>query len=88
MVKAFTRPCIAYKLATVGRLFNASTRLQFLVVHRYPESPVFYRSLSRDFPLAVKGDGCWIEDAADVELNRVERYNVTAISNEEDRRGC
>ena len=31
-------------------------------MHRYPESPVFYRSLSRDFPLAVKGDGCWIED--------------------------
>jgi adenosylmethionine-8-amino-7-oxononanoate aminotransferase len=31
-------------------------------VHRYPESPVFYRSLSRDFPLAVKGEGCWIED--------------------------
>ena len=31
-------------------------------MHRYPESPVFYRSLSRDFPLAVKGEGCWIED--------------------------
>jgi hypothetical protein len=31
-------------------------------VHRYPESPVFYRSLSRDFPLAVRGEGCWIED--------------------------
>ena len=31
-------------------------------MHRYPESPVFYRSLTRDFPLAVKGDGCWIED--------------------------
>ena len=34
----------------------------FSTVHRYPESPVFYRSLSRDFPLAVKGEGCWIED--------------------------
>jgi adenosylmethionine-8-amino-7-oxononanoate aminotransferase len=33
-----------------------------LVVHRYPESPVFYRSLARDFPLAVRGEGCWIED--------------------------
>ena len=31
-------------------------------VHRYPGSPVFYRSLARDFPLAVKGEGCWIED--------------------------
>jgi adenosylmethionine-8-amino-7-oxononanoate aminotransferase len=31
-------------------------------VHRYPESPVFYRSLARDFPLAVRGEGCWIED--------------------------
>lgn len=31
-------------------------------MHRYPESPVFYRSLARDFPLAVKGEGCWIED--------------------------
>ena len=31
-------------------------------MHRYPESPVFYRSLSRDFPLAVRGQGCWIED--------------------------
>lgn len=32
--------------------------------HRYPESPVFYRSLTREYPLAVRGDGCWIEDAA------------------------
>jgi len=32
-------------------------------MHRYPESPVFYRSLARDFPLAVRGEGCWIEDA-------------------------
>jgi adenosylmethionine-8-amino-7-oxononanoate aminotransferase len=32
------------------------------LVHGYPESPVFYRSLTRDFPLAVKGEGCWIED--------------------------
>lgn len=31
-------------------------------MHRYPHSPVFYRSLARDFPLAVKGEGCWIED--------------------------
>ena len=33
-----------------------------MTVHRYPESPVFYRSLARDFPLAVRGEGCWIED--------------------------
>ena len=31
-------------------------------MHRYPESPVFYRNLARDYPLAVKGEGCWIED--------------------------
>jgi len=32
-------------------------------VHRYPESPVFYRSLTREFPLALRGEGCWIEDS-------------------------
>ena len=31
--------------------------------YRYPESPVFYRSLTRDYPLAVRGEGCWIEDS-------------------------
>ncbi|HEX4933076.1 MAG TPA: aspartate aminotransferase family protein [Gemmatimonadaceae bacterium] len=31
--------------------------------HRYPESPVFYRSLAREYPLAVRAEGCWIEDA-------------------------
>ncbi|HZI30679.1 MAG TPA: aspartate aminotransferase family protein [Gemmatimonadaceae bacterium] len=31
-------------------------------MHRYPDSPVFYRSLARDYPLAVRGGGCWIED--------------------------
>jgi len=31
--------------------------------HRYPHSAVFYRSLTRDYPLAVRGEGCWIEDA-------------------------
>lgn len=31
-------------------------------MHRYPESPVFYRSLARAFPLAVRAEGCWIED--------------------------
>jgi hypothetical protein len=30
--------------------------------HRYPESHVFYRKLTRDFPLMVRGDGCWLED--------------------------
>jgi adenosylmethionine-8-amino-7-oxononanoate aminotransferase len=30
---------------------------------RFPESPVFYRSLVRELPLAVEGDGCWIVDA-------------------------
>ncbi|MCC6930245.1 MAG: aspartate aminotransferase family protein [Gemmatimonadaceae bacterium] len=31
--------------------------------HRYPDSPVFYRSLTREYPLAVRAGGCWIEDA-------------------------
>ena len=31
-------------------------------MHRYPESPVFYRNLARDYPMAVRGEGCWIED--------------------------
>src|SRR6185503_10968224 len=30
--------------------------------HRYPDSPVFYRRLDRAFPLAVRAEGCWIED--------------------------
>ncbi|HMN09351.1 MAG TPA: aminotransferase class III-fold pyridoxal phosphate-dependent enzyme, partial [Gemmatimonadaceae bacterium] len=30
--------------------------------HRYPDSPVFYRSLTRDYPLVVRGEGCWLED--------------------------
>ena len=32
------------------------------MAHRYPESPVFYRRLDREFPLAVRAEGCWIED--------------------------
>ena len=34
------------------------------IVNRYPESNVFYRKLNRAFPLMVRGDGCWLEDAA------------------------
>ncbi len=30
--------------------------------HAYPDSPVFYRSLTRDFPLIVRGEGCWLID--------------------------
>jgi adenosylmethionine-8-amino-7-oxononanoate aminotransferase len=30
--------------------------------HRYPESTVFYRDLTRDFPLIVRGEGCWLVD--------------------------
>lgn len=30
--------------------------------HRYPDSAVFYRSLTRDFPLIVRAEGCWLED--------------------------
>ena len=32
------------------------------MTHRYPGSHVFYRSLTRDFPLAERGDGCWLVD--------------------------
>lgn len=30
----------------------------------YPDSPVFYRTLTRDLPLAVRGTGCWIHDGS------------------------
>lgn len=30
--------------------------------HQYPETSVFYRDLTRKFPLAVRGEGCWIID--------------------------
>ena len=30
--------------------------------HRYPDSPVFYRDLTRELPLIVRGNGCWLED--------------------------
>ena len=33
-------------------------------MYRYPESHVFYRKLTRTFPLMVRGDGCWLEDDA------------------------
>ena len=29
---------------------------------RYPESHVLYRNLARDFPLIVRGEGCWLID--------------------------
>jgi len=32
------------------------------MAHRFPESAVFYRKLRHDFPLAVRAEGCWIED--------------------------
>lgn len=32
------------------------------MAHRYPGSHVLYRSLTRDFPLAERGDGCWLVD--------------------------
>ena len=30
--------------------------------HHYPTSNVFYRSLRREFPLMVRGEGCWLVD--------------------------
>ena len=29
---------------------------------RYPETGVFYRALDREFPLIVRGEGCWLVD--------------------------
>ena len=29
---------------------------------RYPETGVFYRALDREFPLVVRGEGCWLID--------------------------
>ena len=31
---------------------------------RYPDSDVFYRALDRELPLIVRGEGCWLYDAA------------------------
>jgi adenosylmethionine-8-amino-7-oxononanoate aminotransferase len=30
--------------------------------HRYPDSPVFYRKLTRGYPRIVRGDGCYLYD--------------------------
>ena len=30
----------------------------------YPDGHVFYRSLTRQLPLAVRGEGCWLHDAS------------------------
>lgn len=30
--------------------------------YRYPESPVFYRTLNRSLPRIVRGEGCWLYD--------------------------
>ena len=29
---------------------------------RYPETSVFYRALDREFPMIVRGEGCWLID--------------------------
>jgi hypothetical protein len=33
------------------------------VTYRFPDRPVFYRRLGREFPCAVRGEGAWITDA-------------------------
>ncbi|MFL5404104.1 MAG: aspartate aminotransferase family protein [Gemmatimonadales bacterium] len=30
--------------------------------HRYPDSPVFYRKLTQEYPRIVRGDGCYLYD--------------------------
>lgn len=46
------------------RWLSPSHRPTFAPVprHAYPDSPVFYRSLTRDFPMVVRGEGCWLVD--------------------------
>ena len=34
-----------------------------MTLHRYPDSHVFYRKLTRTFPLITHGEGCWLVDA-------------------------
>ena len=29
---------------------------------RYPDTHVLYRHLTREYPLIVKGEGCWLDD--------------------------
>jgi adenosylmethionine-8-amino-7-oxononanoate aminotransferase len=31
-------------------------------MRRYPDSPVFYRDLAHEYPLIVRGEGCWLYD--------------------------
>jgi len=31
--------------------------------HRYPETHVLYRNLTRQYPLVIKGEGCWLYDS-------------------------
>jgi hypothetical protein len=31
-------------------------------LHQYPDSHVFYRKLTRPFPLITRGEGCWLTD--------------------------
>ncbi len=35
-----------------------------MATYQYPHSPVFYRRLTHAYPLAVRGAGCWLYDAA------------------------
>ena len=34
-----------------------------MAAHRYPDTSVFYRKLTRRYPLIVRGEGCWLYDA-------------------------
>ncbi|HSR16175.1 MAG TPA: aminotransferase class III-fold pyridoxal phosphate-dependent enzyme, partial [Gemmatimonadales bacterium] len=34
------------------------------MAYRYPDSHVLYRNLRKDFPLALRGQGCWLYDEA------------------------
>ena len=34
-----------------------------MATYQYPDSHVFYRKLTRRFPLITHGEGCWLVDA-------------------------
>jgi adenosylmethionine-8-amino-7-oxononanoate aminotransferase len=40
----------------------SGTRATFADMHRYPEGHVFYRKLTKNYPLVTRGEGCWLYD--------------------------
>ena len=40
----------------------AYVTIKFMPPRRYPDTGVFYRALDREFPMIVRGEGCWLID--------------------------